>query len=880
MDGSWAVRYARRVVALALSAFPRDFRTRHGDDALGYFEDRACERLARGGWTALVGLTVRTVLDVFVSGVVERWRSRTTLRMGGLLSDLAQGVRSLRRHPGFVAGAALPIALGVAGVTSVVAVVDSVLIRPLPYAHADRLVKVGRPLEGGALAPISTANLIDLEERVTALEVAGVQGGTTLVFGEEGAELVSVTRPTKQYLDVMGVRPLLGRGFGEGDFREPGPVLVTWGFWQRRWGGDAAVLGSTLRTELGTLTVVGVVARDWTPPEALNGASGDLWVPIDYDDPMLERTRAFGFSDAVARLEPGAALEEANDQLRAAAAALAEAHPGANRLEDGTAKGLEARSLHAETVGDIAPRLGLILGAVSVLLAVACANVANLFLARGTDRRRELALRTALGAGRGRLLIQLFAESLGVAAVGGVVGCLLAWLSVDALAGFVPELPRADAVRVDLRVVATSIAVTLGSALAFGLAPAFTTSSTDSGRALRESGAGRSAGGRLRALLVAGQVALAIVLVTAGGLLTNSVVRLGLVELGYRTEDVLFLRPRMHVGADGEEASSYLRSLSERLEALPGVSQVSGSMFLPGEGRPVVVHLEHPATGDTIQRLRHTILPGLFGTLDIPVLAGRSLDPLLGPDDRPEAVVGRSLAEELWPGETAVGRSFEGNDGRRKFTWTVVGVVEDIRTAGPQEAPAPLFYTSFHQDPWLPSMALVFRYEGRPADLAPVLRRVAADVDPDTPVRELGSVSELVRHNTVQQRRYALLLGLFSAVALAIAGVGVHATTAYAVSARLREMGIRRAVGASGRDVASLVVRKGIAPAVAGAMVGLGLALAATRGLRELLFGVTANDPGTYGLVAVLLLLVALLACASPAWRAVTADPARVLRSE
>jgi predicted permease len=879
MDRPWILGVARRLVSLAMYAFPRSFRERHAEDALGYFEDRARERLALGTM-AVAWLTVTNVVNALASGLAERGRTLPRPRSEGLPADVVQGVRSLRRNPRFVVGAALPIALGIAGVTAVVAVVDSVLIRPLPYADASRLVKVGRPLESGVLAPISTANLIDLEERSAALEVAGVQGGTTLVFGDDGAEMVSVTRPTRRYLDVMGLRPLVGRGFGEEDFLEPRAVLVTWGFWQRRWGGDPEALGSTLRTELGTLTVVGVLPREWTPPEAVTGSSGELWVPIDYDDPMVERTRAFGFTGAVARLARGATIEQANEELRGAAAALADEHPGANRLEDGTARQLEARSLHSETVGEIAPRLGLILGAVLILLAVACANVANLFLARGTERRREIALRTALGAGRGRLLTQLFTESLGVAALGGLAGCLLAWVSTDALAGLVPELPRAETVRVDLRVVAASIGVTLCSALAFGLAPALTHSSMGSGLALRESRDGSRAGSRLRTALVVGQVALAIVLVTAGGLLTNSVVRLGLVDVGYRTSDVLFMRPRMHVRADGEEASAYLRSLSERLEALPGISHVSGSMFVPGEGRPVVVDLEHPASGDTIQRLRHTILPGLFSTLDIPMLAGGSLDPLLGPDDPPTAVVSRGFADELWPGEAAVGRTFEGNDGRRSFVWTVVGVVEDIRTAGPREPPMPLFYTSFHQDPWLASMALIFRFEGHTADLAPSLRRVAADVDHDAPVREIGSLSELVRAKTVQQRHYALLLGLFSAIALAIAAVGVHATTAFAVSARLREMGIRRAVGATGRDVVTLVVAKGLAPAALGALIGLGLAVAATRGLRELLYGVTTTDPGTYGTVAAVLLLVAIGACASPARRVVTADPAQVLRSE
>jgi predicted permease len=802
----------------------------------------------------------------------RRWRPT-------LMTEVRQGLRSLRRRPGFLVASSTPVALGIAGVTAVFAVVDGVLIRPLPYPDPGMLVVVGRPMPNGTLASVSGANVIDIEGSIPGLEaVGGVLGGSVVLTGS-GPEIVRVLRPTRGFMETFRVEAALGRSFGPADFANPGVAMLTWSMWQRRWGGDPGVLGSVIETDAGSFEIVGILPRDWRNPEALMGADGELWLPLDYDAPMVQRTRAFGFGSGVGRLAAGSSLAVVNEQLRAAAEELHERYPDQNSERDGSPKLLEARPLHTETAGDIAPRLALLLGAVSVLLAIACANVANLFLARGAQRERELAVRTVLGAGRHRLIVHLLAESLAVALIGGAAGLLLASLSLDALVALTPELPRADSVRVDLRVAAGAFLVSLLSGVAFGLVPALTTSQRDPGRVLRGGGQPQRGADRLRAVLVIGQTALALVLVTGGGLLVNSLVRLSMVDPGFRAEGVLMMRPRLNPRG-GTPAEPFFRALTDRLAAIPGVRAVSGSVFIPGQTLPLRITIEHPATGEQLSRWSHTVLPGFFALLEIPIVEGRPIDATDVPGGMHATVVSRSLAAELWPGESPLGRVLHVSNGTSSIEYTVVGVAGDIRNSRPHDPPEPVLYDSFGQNPWIASVDMLIRHDGDAASIVPAIREAVAETDASVPIDDMAPLPAILAEKTMEERHYAILLGVFSLIALAIAAVGVYATVSYAVTRRLREMGIRRAVGASGYDVATLVLRRAMLQAAAGAAIGLSIALAAARSLESLLFEITPADPTTYAVVCAVLLGAALLACALPAARAMRADPLAILRTD
>jgi predicted permease len=383
-------------------------------------------------------------------------------------------------------------------------------------------------------------------------------------------------------------------------------------------------------------------------------------------------------------------------------------------------------------------------------------------------------------------------------------------------------------------------------------------------------------------VLVIGQTALALVLIAAGGLLVNSAVRLALVEPGFNSDGILMLRPRLDPNVFGgaeAPATPFYRDFMGALQAIPGVRGVSGTMFVPGEGLPVTLRIEAPTGGEALERWRHTVFPSFFETLEIPIVEGRSLGPQDSVGAGRAAVVSESLARELWPERSAVGRSLSANDGRTDFEFTIVGVAADIHNRGPHHAPEPVLYESFLQNPWLPSAAVLVRHEGDARSLMPAVRDALRSASAATPLGEVASLSDLVARNTVEERHYAVLLAIFSVVALSIAAVGVYATVACAVARRLRELAIRLAVGARGADVMALVLRRGMLQAGAGAILGLALATVATGALEGFLFEVTPADPLTFVGAAAVLFLAALLACLVPALRATRVDPLTILRS-
>jgi len=877
-------RLALSMVRLSFIAFPREFRRRHGADALSYFEDRACDRLTERGVRGLAMLVLSSVVDTVRAGLAER-RSGIRggrLSLGSVVSDTRFGLRSLRKHPGFVVATATPIALGVAGVTAVFAVISAVVLAPLPYDQPEALVLVGRAPDPGATVQrsfaVSPTTLIDLEDGVPGLEsIGGVLSARRTVLGPE-PEVVHVASVTRQFMDVFRIGLTAGRTFAPAEFRDPHVALLSWQYWQRRWGGDVAAVGSILRTDQGDLRIIGILPQSWHRSEAVYGTDAGIWTPLDYgewqDRGDFERNITLAYT--VARLAPGTSIEVANEQLRAAAVELWREHPGAYSRADGTAQVIEARSLHAETVGPIGNRLAMLLAAVACILAIACANVANLFLARGAARQRELAMRSVLGAGRIRLSVQLLVESIAIAVAGGSAGLLLAYVSLDTLVAFTPGLPRADAVAVDLRVAAVALLVSVGCGVGFGMVPAIANSSHDPGGVLRGGRQPRRGADRLRATLVVGQTALALVLVACGGLMANSVLRLALIEPGFRRDGILTVQATLALSMNGSASSAFYDSFTERLSAIPGVMAVSGSLFVPGDGRVFPTSITHPRTGQQMQSLFLTVLPDFFHVLDIPIIEGRPLGQQDSPGTSPAAVVSRSLAQELWPGESPIGRTF---DARRR-TLTVVGVAADIRSRDLHHAPQPMFYESYSQNPWLPGIHMLIRYGGDVTAIVPAIRSALRATDPTVALDEVMPLPDVLAADTLEERHYALLLGVFSTLALAIAAVGIYATVSYTMARRVREMGIRRAVGARGSDVVSLVMRHGLLHAAAGAAIGTGVALVAARSLESLLFDITPSDPVTFIIVGTVLLCTALLACLAPAVRAARADPLSILKGD
>jgi putative ABC transport system permease protein len=875
------VRLGTLLISLVFHAFPRAFREEYRADALTYFEDRAEEAARGAGPARILSLLFRSLLSVLWSGMAER-SSRLLEGLRGGLADARYGIRFLRRRPGFVAGAAVTLAVGIAAVTAVMAVVDGVVLRPLPYDNPDELVVVGRPLKSGVLSGISTANAIDLQGDVPGFAAfGGVSGGTTVVDDGTEAVLVRMSRPTRGFLDVFHLRPALGRVFRSEDYHVPRVALVSWHLWQRRWGGDPSAIGSVVKTDLGELRVVGVLPPDWTPPEAVRGADGDIWIPTDYDSSLIEATRAFGFASAVGRLRHGVDIRVADAQLGAAARALADAHPDKNRENDGSPKLLEARDLRTQTLGDVRFRLLLLLGAVIALLGVACANAANLFLVRGMMRRRELALRSVMGAGRGRLSTQLLTESVVVSLLGGSLGTVLARLSVPALLALTPGLPRASGVAVDGRVAVAAMFLSILCGATVGLVPAFAIERRESWAWLRAE-AGRDPGSqRLRGALVVGQTALAVVLVVGGGLMVNTAVRLSRVDPGVNSEGVVAVRPRLdpHVYGPDNNLPRFYLPLIDRLRTIPGITAVTGSVFVPGESLPLSVQVKRDDGGD-VNEWRHSVLPDFFETLGIPILAGRSLGAQDRTDGERTAVVSATLARELWGSGSPLGHTLTANDGENVLTYKVVGVCADVRDGGPRQPAEGVFYESFLQNPWLPLSIMIRHAETVPATLASGIRQAIHEVDRTVPIRDIEPLGDVLGRHTSTERGWAVLLSVFSLAALLIAAVGVYATMSHTVALRLREMGVRRAVGAGGHQVAWLILARGMGLTLLGLVVGAGLALAATRSLGSLLFEISPSDPATYLAVGIVLLTAAAAACVLPALRASRANPVSILRSE
>jgi len=894
----WVQRVRRRLRAL----LSRGAVERELDDELRFHLEMETAQQVRRGVPEHEAR--RAALVAF--GGVERYKeecrdARGTRLLEDLAADLRFAARWLRRSPAFTGVAVLTLALGVGGNAAAFSVISAVLLDPLPYREPERLVAVWSTnlAQGPESFSSSPPDFRALRDGSRALEsmTAAYASAFNLAGGGE-PERVTGARVSPNVFALLGVAPALGRPFveAEGSYGQHRVLVLGHGLWMRRFGGDRAVLGRRVLVDGEPFTVVGVMPRDFRFPDR----DAELWVPIAFaaGDPL--DTRGNYFLQIVGRLAAGVTPAQAASDLQRVARAVVAEHP------DASMTGARVVPLRDEVVGGARRTLLVLFGATALVLLIACANVANLLLARAAGRRKEIAVRAGLGASRGRLVRQLLAEALLLGAAGGALGTLVAAWGVRVLAGAGPAtLPRLDEITVDGRVLAFTLVLSLLTALLFGLAPALQLSRADLQTSLRDSG--RSSPGvarrRLRELLVASQVALALVLLIGSGLLIRSFAQVARVDPGFRTEQLLTMSVALPATTylDAPRAWAFVDEVLERGAAMPGVRSVAAASGLSLKGgywgkNLTVADRALPRSLDEVPHVAYRLVSAdYFRAVGVTVKAGRGFTAGDGRDTPGVAVVNETLARRFWPNDdprAALGKTIWMGPpealvanrlppGGRFPRLQVVGVVADERFAGLDRAPEPEVYQLYAQSTERPPvMFLAVRGAAEPGALAGAMRRAVWAVNPTLPVAEVATMAQLV-DESMAERRFSLgVLGAFAGLALLLAVVGVYGVVAHSVAQRQQEIGLRAALGATREAIVGLVVRQGMRAVVAGAGVGAIAALALTRVLSGLLFGVSPTDPLTFAGIAALLVGVALLAVAVPAARASRIDPAIALRHE
>jgi putative ABC transport system permease protein len=806
-----------------------------------------------------------------------------------VIQDIRYAVRKLSRTPGFTAVAAFTLALAIGATSAIFSVIDGVLLKPLPFQNPERVVRVTNMRDGNRMVS-STPDFLDFRAQTRSFSsMAGIDNQSMNLTGGSDPERVQAARVGASFWSLLGVTPALGRGFAPNEDAQSAQrtVVLSDGLWKRRFASDPRIVGKTIALDGNTYTVIGVAPPRFSFPDR-----PDLWVPLVFEpDDLSAGGRGAHWMGIIARLAPNVTPAQATAEMVTLTRRLEQQYPQSN-----TGMTAAVIPMQEYLVGDVRPALYVMLGAVAFVLLIACANVANLLLVRAASRESEMAVRTALGAGQWRIVRQLVTESVLLAVVGGVFGTLLALWGVDLLLGLAPEgLPRIDEVSVNASVLLFTAAVTALTGVLFGVFPALHVARANVGGMLKEGMRGSSGGvasRRARNTLVMAEMALAVVLLVGAGLLIRSFSKLLAVDPGFRPERVI----TFSIAAPDTKYRQYaerralVSNLIDRMKRLPGSQGAAVVTGLPLsnmmmrtwahiEGTPQESPAERKVTDVSM------VTPGYFATMGIPLVSGRDFSDRDGSGAPVVAIVNQEFVKRYFPNENPIGKRIElgwqqdtaATGGDMTLGGEIVGVVGNVKRRGLSQEIYPETYASFMQ-PTFSTFSVVVRSTANPSTVMSAIRVQMRELDRDLPLTELRQLSELVSASVSRPRFYTTVLGVFAAIALVLAAVGIYGVISYAVSLRTRELGIRIALGATGRQVSGLVLQQGVLLALAGVVVGGVGAYWLTRLLSRMLFGVSATDPLTFVAVAGLLTAIAALASYIPARRAARVDPLLAMR--
>ena len=801
--------------------------------------------------------------------------------MEAFFQDVRYALRMLRRSPAFTLTAIVTLALGIGGNSAIFSVVSGVLLRPLPYPNADQLAMVWMDNARIALREDwhSFTNYADYKAQNTTFTDLAVFNNTSRTFTDNGdPERLIGAHTSANFFDVLGVRPEHGRAYTPQEDGTQGPtvVVLSHGLWQRRFGGRTDVLNSTIQLSGRPMQIIGIMPDGFGFPNR----DTQFWIPTAASEQQRTQRQSFWLL-IVGRMKSGVSVAQAQADLERINAGLLSQFPNQKGY------GIYVAGYREQIVGRIRPAILVLLGAVGFVLLIACANVANLLLARASVRQRELALRAAIGAGRGRLIRQLLTESLMISLIGGTIGIGLGWLGIKALIQTAPpDLPRIDAIAMDWRVLVFAFGLTLVTSVVFGLMPALQLARTDANQAMKEGARGTTALGRsLRRGLVVVEIALSVVLLVGAGLMLRSFDRLQRVDLGFNPDKMLTARLSLWGERYQQPAAraDFFNQVITRLEADSTVRGVAGvgTIFLSATPNSTNFSIEGQADFPPEQQVEvpvDSITPKYFEVAGVPMIAGRAFNAADTADSEPVVIINKSMADRFWPKGDSIGRRMKYGQQSSNGPWMkIVGIVADTRRTGYESVVRPETYLPYSQTRD-GSLLIVVRTAGDPAAFIPTLRSITKSVDPTIAVQSPRTVDEQLGVMTAQRRLNTLLLTIFAGVAALLAAVGVYGVVAYSVEQRTRELGVRVALGAPASRILRLIGVEVATLAVTGLVIGLGAALALSQSMASMLYLVSATDPATFAVIAVVALVIAGLACVVPVARALRLDPVKALR--
>jgi putative ABC transport system permease protein len=869
-----------RLYRWLLNVYPKEFQEEYGTELAQVFADSAQEIYYQTGWRGLMSLWSETATDLTGTAIGEHFSI--------LLQDVRYGLRILLKDFSFSVTAVVLVALGIGATTTIFSIVNTALLRPLPYAQPEKLVSIQDiDRTNRSNVPVNASDFLDWQTQNHVFAQMAIVNVSPLNYVGDGIpERLRGAKVSASFMNLLGVKPILGRTFlPEED--KPGHdmvVVISHALWQRNFAGNPSVIGRVVRLGGKQYTVIGVMPEQFDFPGQLR-ASAELWIPLTVNE-ELRQARGNHSDIAIARLKPGTTLAQAQTEMNVIAARLAQQYPETNTSFDK----VSVLPLHELIVSNIRQTLFVLLGAVGCLLIIACANVANLLLVRASIRQREIALRAALGASRSRLVRQLLTESILLSTIGGLLGLLLSVGSIQLLKWFGPsDLPRLQEVSLDLPVLGFALFLSVLTGLLFGLAPALQVSQGDLNKNLKEGGRSATGGTKrlqLRNLLVIAEIALALLLLTSAGLLVRSFMVLQGVDPGFNPQGLITTKISLAETnyPKSQQQIAFYQNVLDRVRVLPGVKAASMVAAMPMSGSNMMLAFtikEHPPTkpGEEIASGFNAVSADYFQTMGIPLVRGRNLSAFDREGAPKVAVISASAAKRFFPGENPIGKHLVIGYDIKNNVHEIVGIVGDVHHLSLDAEGRADIYAPFQQTAF-PFMSLVVRSNLNVNSLAPLIRREVLAVDSTQPIGKVNSVEQLIADTVAQPRFQMLLIGLFAGLALILATVGIYGVMAYSVAQRTNELGIRLALGAQPKDVLKMILSQGMLLVSIGLALGLILSLVIGRLLASFLFGISATDAPTFVSVSLMLALAALLACYLPAQKATRVDPMIALRQE